>query len=50
MVIDSHTHLLEPTSPFGAHMDGSVETLLRALDSAEIDRAVTFVIEPFDSN
>lgn len=50
MIIDSHTHLLEPTSPFGAHMDGSVETLLRALDAAGVDRAVTFVIEPFDSN
>jgi uncharacterized protein len=50
MIIDSHTHLLEPTSPFGARMDGSVETLLRALDAAEVDRAVTFVIEPFDSN
>jgi predicted TIM-barrel fold metal-dependent hydrolase len=50
MVIDSHTHLLEPTSPFGEHMDGSVETLLRAMDAAQIDRAVTFVIEPFDHN
>jgi predicted TIM-barrel fold metal-dependent hydrolase len=50
MIIDSHTHLLEPNSPFGAQMDGSVDTLLRALDAADVDRAVTFVIEPFDSN
>lgn len=50
MIIDAHTHLLEPTSVFSKHMDGSVETLLRSLDAAGVDRAVTFVIEPFDRN
>jgi len=50
MIIDSHTHLLEPDSVFSAHMDGSVETLLRAMDAAQIDRAVTFVVTPYDSN
>jgi predicted TIM-barrel fold metal-dependent hydrolase len=50
MIIDSHTHLIEPESQFSETMDGSVETLLRAMDGAGIDRAVTFVIEPFDRN
>jgi predicted TIM-barrel fold metal-dependent hydrolase len=50
MIIDSHTHLLEPDSIFSARMDGAVETLLRARDPAAVDRAVTVVIEPFDSN
>lgn len=50
MIIDSHTHLLAPDSVFSARMDGSVGTLLRSMDEAGIDQAVTFVVAPFDSN
>lgn len=49
-VIDAHTHLLAPESVFSATMDGSVETLLRSMDEAGVERAVTFVVAPYDRN
>lgn len=50
MLIDAHTHLLAPESVFSAQMDGSVETLLASMDEAGIDKAVTFVVAPFDNS
>ena len=50
MIIDAHTHLLAPSSIFSAEMDGSPETLIRSMDEAGIEKAVTFVVAPFDDS